>query len=262
MQQKPFRKKLFWHAGIKTMLSNAAAIHYASNGEQELVEGSLGLKHGVVIPLGAEIETSDKSVTEDPFIERFPALKDRPYVLVLSRLLETKGLDVLLDAFLSLAKRSEFQQWRLVFAGKGPAGYVASLERTASQQGASALVVFTGWLDGAIKKSALRNAALLALPSYHENFGLCVMEALACRVPVLVSPQVNLANEIDSAGAGWITPIEKKAIESALEHAFSCPEERLKRGRAGKNLAQMYSWARVATQLQDLYSSILVPTSA
>lgn len=260
MQQKPLRKKLFWHGGIKTMLANAAAIHYASHGEQRVVEESLGLKHGVVIPLGAEIENSEKSGADDPFIERFPALKDRPYVLVLSRLLQTKGLDVLLDAFLSLAKRSEFQEWRLVFAGNGPAAYVASLERTASQ-GAAGLVVFTGWLDGAIKKAALRNAALLALPSYHENFGLCVMEALACRVPVLVSPQVNLASEVESAGAGWIAPIEKQAIERALADAFSCPEERLKRGRAGKSLAQMYSWSRVATELQDLYASILAPAS-
>src|SRR4029079_17546448 len=105
-----------------------------------------------------------------------------PYVLVLSRLHPKKGLDVLIDAFLSLFQKEKLGTWRLVIAGDGPADCVAKLKAAASAQ--PDRVVFTGWLDEDKKHEVLAGASLLALPSYQENFGLCVMEALAHSVPV------------------------------------------------------------------------------
>ena len=58
-------------------------------------------------------------------------------------------------------------------------------------------ITFTGWLEGDKKNAMLGGASLLVLPSHQENFGLCVMEALSHSVPVLVSPNVNLAAEIE-----------------------------------------------------------------
>ena len=55
-------------------------------------------------------------------------------------------------------------------------------------------IVFTGWLEDDKKHAMLGGASLLALPSHQENFGLCVMEAMSHSVPVLVSPNVNLAD--------------------------------------------------------------------
>jgi glycosyltransferase involved in cell wall biosynthesis len=103
----------------------------------------------------------------------------------------------------------------------------------------------------------LLNASLLALPSYQENFGLCVMEALARSVPVLLSPHVNLANEIEAANAGWIAPVERQALTETLASALSNSGELAKRGRAGKLLSQRYSWERVATDLTELYTRIV-----
>ena len=122
--------------------------------------------------------------------------------------------------------------------------------RTAESAGA-------GWLDGAQKETVLNKASLLALPSYHENFGLCVMESLACGVPVLVSPQVNLAADIEAAGAGWVAEIEIGAIRSALEAALSSDEERSTRGVEGRTLAARFDWSVIAGRLTDLYSTIL-----
>jgi glycosyltransferase involved in cell wall biosynthesis len=103
----------------------------------------------------------------------------------------------------------------------------------------------------------LRDASLLALPSHHENFGLCVMESLACGVPVLISPHVNLAPEIKAASAGWIAEVNVAAIEQALAVAFSSEEERLTRGRNGKQLAVNYAWGNIAHQLCEVYSEII-----
>jgi glycosyltransferase involved in cell wall biosynthesis len=257
MKQKSLRKKVFWHGGIKKILTNAAAIHYTSNAEQQAVEESLGLNHGVVIPLGVNVTRKDDFAVVNDLPEQFSFLSTCSYVLVLSRLLPTKGLDVLLNAFLSLVKRQEFHTWRLVLAGDGPADYVESLKRTVERHHATKSVVFPGWLDGAKKAAALGNASLLALPSHHENFGLCVMESLVCGVPVLISPHVNLAPEIQAARAGWIAAVDKNSLEAALTDALSSEHERFQRGKNGQELARRYTWPTVAAKLAELYCDIV-----
>jgi glycosyltransferase involved in cell wall biosynthesis len=257
MKQKSLRKKVFWHGGIKKMLTGAAAIHYTSNAEKQEVEESLGLNHGVVIPLGVKLRNEYGSGLPTDLPESFSFFPGSPYVLVLSRLLPTKGLDSLLDAFLSLVKREEFHTWRLVLAGEGPAGYVDSLKGIVNHHQATKSVVFPGWLDGDQKAAALGNASLLALPSHHENFGLCVMESLACSVPVVISPQVSLAPEIQAAGAGWIAALDTKAIETALAEALGSEKERRRRGEAGRNLSESFAWPVIAEKISALYSSIV-----
>lgn len=255
MNQKSLRKKLFWKTIAKKMLTAAAAIHYTSLNEQQAVEQSLALNYGVVVPLGVE-ERANSGVGNNS-VEELADLGARPFVLVLSRLLPTKGLDILLDAFLSLITRPEFQSWRLVLAGEGPSEYVTSLRQTVAKRFASDFVVFPGWLNGEAKENALMNASLLALPSHHENFGLCVMEALAHGVPVLISPQVNLAPDIEAAGAGWVADVNRGALEAALADALSSQEELQRRGAAGRNLARQFTWAKIAAQLCDLYTSVV-----
>ena len=103
----------------------------------------------------------------------------------------------------------------------------------------------------------LGGSSLLALPSHQENFGLCVMEALAHAVPVLVSPNVNLAAEIVSANAGWVAAIDEDALAAKLAEALSDDDELMKRGRAGKQLSQKYSWESAAHGLAHLYRDVL-----
>jgi glycosyltransferase involved in cell wall biosynthesis len=243
MKQKAFRKRLFWSLAGASMLNGAAAVHYTSHAEKTATEDLLGVNHGRVIPLGVEAVAGSTN-----------GARPDPYVLVLSRLHPKKGLDVLIDAFIALTRRENFAPWRLVIAGDGPADHVALLKRKAAA--AENRIMFAGWLDGERKERMLRNASLLVLPSYQENFGLCVMEALARSVPVFLSPHVNLANEIADANAGWIAPVEAQALTDTLASALSSPEELAKRGRAGKLLSLRYSWERVATDLSDLYTRI------
>ena len=115
-------------------------------------------------------------------------------------------------------------------------------------------VLFPGWLDGAEKVSALRSADLLALASHQENFGLCIVESLACGIPVLVSTQVNLYREIEAARAGWVTPLNLKNLKEALRAALEDKEERRQRGLAGRELVRLrFSWPAIARELITLY---------
>ncbi|HEU5460201.1 MAG TPA: glycosyltransferase [Pyrinomonadaceae bacterium] len=250
MTQKSVRKRVFWQVAGKAMLRRAAAVHYTTDAEKNATESLLGLNHGKVIGLGIEIDGSAK----EELAQHFPALAQQPYALVMSRLHPKKGLDVLIDAFLSLVQREKFAHWRLVIAGDGPSDHVSKLkEMTAS----SDRILFTGWLDGEQKEAVLSGASLLVLPSHQENFGMCVMEALARSVPVLVSPHVNLADEIVLANAGWIATVDKDALTTRLAEALGDDEERLVRGRAGKQLSMKYSWESAAKNLKDLYVEVM-----
>ena len=244
MTQKSLRKRLFWQVSGKAMLQRAAFVQYTSQAEKLSTEGRMGLNHGKVIALGIETSTAINNVAE-----HFPELARDPYVLVLSRLHPKKGLDVLIDAFQSL----ETQHWRLVIAGDGPSEYVSRLKNKVKGEN----VLFTGWLEGERKEAVLNGASLLVLPSHQENFGLCVMEALAHSVPVLVSPSVNLATEIAAANAGWIATIHKDALAAKLAEALRDKEELARRGRAGRQLSQKYSWENAARDLTRLYQEIL-----
>jgi glycosyltransferase involved in cell wall biosynthesis len=257
MKQKSLRKLLFWQFAARQMLRGAAAVHYTAPAEQAATEQSLRLNHGQVVPLGIEPERDNGVVPMTDFAREFPPLRTSPYVLVLSRLHRKKGLDVFVDAFLALTRRAEFRQWRLVLAGEGPTDYVNLLKQKVSNQPGDPRVIFPGWLDGERKKSILRQASLLALPSHHENFGLCVLEAMAFGVPVFVSPQVNLAAEVEAADAGWIAPVAAGAIESTLAEALACEGELKRRGKAGRDLSQKFSWASVALRLNEMYLSVL-----
>jgi len=248
MTQKSLRKRLFWQVSGKAILQRAATVHYTSEAEKLSTEGLLGLNHGKVIALGIETSTAIDSVSD-----HFPELARDPYVLVLSRLHPKKGLDVLIDAFQTLVQTPQFSQWRLVLAGDGPAEYVSRLKSKVEGD----RILFTGWLDGERKNAVLSGASLLGLPSHQENFGLCVMEALAHSVPVLVSPNVDLATEIASVNAGWISAIDKDALTAKLAEALRDENELATRGRAGQKLSQKYSWESAARGLIQLYNDVL-----
>ena len=255
MTQKSLRKRVFWQVSGKKMLRRAAAVHYTTETEKLSTERLLGLNHGKVIALGIETNSAS-STTRDHLDHHFSSLANEPYALVLSRLHHKKGLDVLIDAFLSLVQVQKFAHWRLVIAGDGPADYVLKLKGIA---GSTDRIFFTGWLDGEKKNAVLSGASLLVLPSFQENFGLCVLEALSHSVPVLVSPHVNLAQEIVLANAGWIATVDKDALVSRLAEALGDEEERTRRGQAGKRLSQKYSWDSTAKSLMDLYNQVITP---
>ncbi len=258
LQQKPLRKQLLWHAGVKRMLHRAAAIHYTTAAEQRLAERPLGLRRGVVIPLGVDEELFGQACQSEDTRRRDRLFGSRnPYVLVIGRLHPKKRLDLLIDVFLELTSTPSYRHWRLVVAGDGEVEHVASLKQLVRQRGGDDRILFSGWLDGSDKRAALRGAAVLALLSAQENFGVVVAEALACGVPVLISTQVNLADEITAANAGWVVPLERQTVLKTLANVLLDEQERHTRGGAGRQLARAhFRWPGVAAELGRLYANL------
>lgn len=249
LRQKGLRKRLLWFWGVRRMLERANAIHYTTEEERRLAEETLGLDRGVVIPLGVE---------EELFQKDSPPLGGAPYVLILSRLHPKKGLEEFLKAFLDIVQKKEFREWKLLIAGEGEASYGARLKSVAKSHSENGTVLFAGWLEGEQKARALRGASLLVLPSYQENFGLAVAEAMACGVPVLVSQRVNLAKEIERARAGWVVELDEASLRQGLLEALGNEKERRLRGRCGLELAnRCFRWPVVAQELVTCYHRLL-----
>jgi glycosyltransferase involved in cell wall biosynthesis len=258
LKQKSLRKRLFWHLGVKRMLAEAAAIHYTSAEEKRLVETGLGLTGGVVVPNALDLSFINNQTGRQtgPFDAPQSEIGRSPYVLALSRIHPKKGFELLIESFAALKKSGLFGDWRLVFAGDGDAGYVDQLKTLARQRELNGDAIFAGWLDGDHKYAALKGASLLAMPSYQENFGISLIEAMACGVPVLVSPHVNLAPDIKRADAGWVAALHVDKLADALAEALGNEQERQRRGNNGRELASSYGSAEVATRLIDLYRNL------
>jgi glycosyltransferase involved in cell wall biosynthesis len=236
---------VLWMGGRRT-LAGAARIQYTTPDEQRLAEEALPwLPEGVVVPLGVdEWCFAEVSAPEVP-----------PYVLAMSRLDQKKGLELLIDAF-GDAATADRSRWRLVIAGGGEMGYVRSLYARAATGPAADRITFAGWVDGAQKRALVRGASLFASPSTQENFGLSLMESMAAGVPVLVSPGVNLASAIQTAGAGWVVTRDRAALAARLKAIFGDCHERARRGRQARALANQYRWEHSAQILVDVYRSV------
>jgi glycosyltransferase involved in cell wall biosynthesis len=256
LKQKSVRKRLSWQLGIKQMMSGAAAIHYTTAEEQRLVESELGLSRGVVVPNGIDLSFIKRQTKH--FDGREKEIDDKPYILALSRIHPKKGFELLIESFASLKRSRLFGDWRLVFAGDGEAEYVNQLKQLAQRSGLDGDALFLGWLDGDRKYAALKGASLLAMPSHQENFGISLIEAMACGVPVLVSQHVNLAPEIEQAGAGWVTALQEDQLTSVLAQALADEQELKRRGNKGRELAGSYGAEEVATKLIGLYQKLVL----
>jgi glycosyltransferase involved in cell wall biosynthesis len=224
------------------MLEEAAAVHYTTDEERRLAEGSLGLARGFVLPLGVD-ETLFAESAEAPPAGLVPGR----YVAFLGRLHVKKGLDLLVEALLAAP---DLAGWTLAVAGDGEPDELERLRALAGRDAGRLTLV--GWVAGARKRAFLAGAALVALPSRQENFGICVAEAMACGTPVLVSDKVNLAPEIRTAGAGWVTPLQLEPLREALRVALGDEPERRRRGAAGRALAERrFRWDAVADELVE-----------
>src|SRR5690606_29935476 len=124
--------------------------------------------------------------------------------------------------------------WRLVIAGDGLPAYVETLREAAARGAAADRIAFTGWVEGIDKRRLVTGATAFASPSAQENFGLSVMEAMAAGVPALVSPGVNLADEIHTASAGWVVERQPAALAACLTRIFDDALDRERRGLAAR----------------------------
>jgi glycosyltransferase involved in cell wall biosynthesis len=163
-------------------------------------------------------------------------------------------LDYLADSFAQLHARNP--EWQLVVAGPD-GGERAPFEQRVAGLNLNDSVRVIGPAYGGEKFALLRTAGCFCLPSRQEGFSIAILEAMACRVPVVVSENCHFP-EVAAVGAGRVVPLETGAIAAALlDVAAASSDERRQMGEAGRRLVEdRFTWDKVAARSVGAYENV------
>jgi glycosyltransferase involved in cell wall biosynthesis len=205
---KHAKKWLYWWLAERRILAASAAVLFTCEEERRLARQSFpgSSYRECVVTYGTAAPPDCPDPQRAAFLQLQPALRDQPFWLFLGRIHRKKNIEHLLAAYARLAAPGAPLP-RLVIAGPcADAGYLRRLQAQAAAACPAGAVLWPGMLAGNAKWGALRAAEAFVLPSHQENFGIAVVEALACGTPVLISDQVNIWREIAADGAGLVEP--------------------------------------------------------
>ncbi len=247
--------KTLYHAVAENeTLRRAASVHFTSDRERDLARSALPRgTRTCVIPLGVNL--TDYAMLPRRAVARssFGLPEEGLVCLFLGRLNHKKGLDILAPAFVRLC--DQVPHARLLLAGPDDDGLGEKFVHELAKAGAGDRVLRAGFLDGNGVKRALAAADVWVLPSYSENFGLAVVEAMAAGLPVVITDQVNIWSLVQSAHAGVVTACDVDSFfRGMLEVARQPAELRKAWGANGRSLCEReFGWDRIAERLEEVY---------
>jgi glycosyltransferase involved in cell wall biosynthesis len=233
-------KRLWIRAVERRTFAKAAAVHFTAQVEWDDARSiGIPLPNPFIVPNGIDVPPVDA-------VPRLPAT-----LLFLGRINWKKGLEFLLDAV------KEIADVQVVIAGNDDEELTPKLRAQAARNGIADRIDFRGPVVGGAKDELLRTSTALVLPSLSENFGNVVLEAMAVGMPVIVTPEVGLANDVQSAGAGIVTSNQPAALSAAIRRLLSDSEARMTMGSRGRELVQSrFTWDRVAAEMEQHYARI------
>lgn len=233
-------KKPMWHALQGKVMRKATAFHATSQGEYRELRDQ-GLRQPVaILPNGVDVGKAG-----------IEPVKKRKEVLFLSRIHPKKGIANLLQAWRDVAERHP--DWQLIIAGPDELDHTREMKTLANKLGVERCA-FPGPLYGADKQRAYRQSSLYVLPTYSENFGMTVAEALAAGTPAIVTKGAPWQG-LEPEGAGWWIDIGAEPLAAALDEAFSLPVEALEqKGAAARDwMIRDFSWAKIGEDMAEFY---------
>lgn len=231
----------------KAAIKKADCLHATAESEKENLL-KLGYNSRItVIPNGIDVES----------IVLKQSWKRNRQILFLSRIHVKKGIEFLLEAVAVLKER--LQGYTIYIAGEGDAAYIDQLKTKAQSSGIGQLVKFCGGVYGDEKWKLFRQADVFVLPTYSENFGIVVAEALACGTPV-VTTKGTPWEELQTYRCGWWTEIGTQPLVDALNEFLSLNESELEvMGKNGRRLVEeKYSAKKMAEDMVRLYGKVLM----
>jgi glycosyltransferase involved in cell wall biosynthesis len=255
IQKKKQLKKLYVELIERRNLAGAAAIHFTSDQEAK-VSARFGTKtRDLVIPLG--VKPTQKNY-QSAIRSQMGIPEDLPLVLFMSRIDPKKGLNLLLPALEKLLDK--WYKFHFVLAGTNPQDpdYEQKIKSQIENSPLRSHTTITGFVTGELKASLLQAADLFVLPSYYENFGIAVAEAMVAGIPVVISDQVHIWQQVSDSQSGWVGTTDVSSMFELLQQALQNPQERQLRGvNAQKYALEHFSWDAIARQIIQAYQQIL-----
>ena len=256
LNKKKQLKKLYAALLERPNIAGASAIHFTSHEEARISE-RFGVKtNDLIIPLGVTLPELKK--TPEAILSHLKIQPNVPIILFLSRIEPKKGLDILIPALEKvLATGLNFQ---FILAGSNPQDpeYETKIKQQIQSSSLAEKTIISGFVTGEIKTALLTKADLFVLPSYYENFGIAVAEAMAVGTPVVISKGIYIWEDVETAEAGWVGNGTIDEISSLIETALTNPQECQRRGLNAQNYAlTYYSWDAIAQQMIQAYQGLI-----
>lgn len=251
---KHAKKWLYWPWAEYRVLRDAATVLFTSEEERLMARRSFWLYRAreKVVSYGTQQPPQDAAALRAQFFAEHPQLAHRRLVLFLGRIHPKKGCDLLIKAL--PAALAQEPRLHLVMAGPDAVGWQAELQQLAASLGVAEHISWPGMLNGARKWGAFYASDVFALPSHQENFGISVAEALACRLPVLLSDKVNIWREVQADGAGLVGPDTAAGTQATLLQwlQMAPAANEAFRQRAHDSFSARYSIDAMARSLLDV----------
>lgn len=251
-----FKKRVYMALFARRWLAGARRIHCTADEELRQSQRFFPAGRGVVIPNLMDLAPFADPPGPDLARQKFPFLPaPRPVAVFLGRLHPIKGIDRLLDAAKILFDRGK--PFDIVLAGPPEsADYDRQLREQAQRLGLADSVHFVGMVSGPAKLSLLRACDLFVQPSHHENFGMSLVEALACALPVVTTHGVKIWPELERSGGAVITSAEPEPFAAALESVLFDRSRLQDMGRRGRAWVMDFLDAdRVRAQYEAMYAA-------
>jgi glycosyltransferase involved in cell wall biosynthesis len=236
-------------------LRAASALHFTT--EQEHSRSAfLGLAtNTIVVPNGLHWATYKQLPPRGVLRDQWK-IGHGPLVLFMGRLHPVKGFDLLIPAF--DAVRNNIPGAQLVIAGPENDNFGEQIRTWVRDRGLQNSVHFVGMLNDVEVVQAYVDADVVVLPSYTENFGMTIAEAMACGVPVAITTGVKIHDAVSRAKAGIVTDCDSMQLAHALETLLNDGQLRRKMGDAGRDFVkQNYTWPVVVNALDTAYESMV-----
>ncbi len=252
LQQGEIKKKLALKLYQYSDLKNADCLH-ATAPMEVLSIRALGLKNPVaMIPNGINLNEFPESVPVKSL--------GKKKILFLSRIHPKKGIENLIKAWL-LLDNSVREGWVIEIVGNGDFSYIQKLNKLIKSSKIEDEIHLLPPVFGEKKIELYRNASLFVLPTFSENFGVVIAEALASYTPVITTKGAPW-EDLDKFNCGWWIDIGVEPLKIALKEAMAYNvREIIEKGLNGRELVEnKYSINAVAKQMLELYSWILNDT--
>lgn len=265
LSQKKWKKKLAMTLYQRKDIKRSACVFTTAEMEALHVR-DLGVDVPmVVIPNGIETDGYPCRISKD---------KVKKQILFLSRIHIKKGIELLIDAFDRIIKKNaDMDDWTVAIVGNGEEGYIRELKRKVEDLNLRDKVKILAPVFGDAKVKLYQESSIFCLPSYSENFGMVIAEAMSCGVPCITTngtPWQLLNGEVSTMGAnldilgknrktGWCIDLNVDNLEKVLLEAMTMKTEALyEMGQKGNLLVQEnFNYKSVARKVMQLYSWLL-----
>ena len=249
LRQKTMKKKIALMLYQRNDINKAKCILATADMERDHLR-DLGFHNPIaVIPNGIDItEYKCREKSRKDYVKK--------QIIFLSRVHPKKGIEILIDAWKRLCRL--YPDWNIVVAGNGDSEYIESLKMRIKEQGLESAIKILPPIFGEDKYRLYCESSLFVLPTYSENFGMVIAEALSCGVPVITTTGTPW-QELNENGIGWCVELSVQTIADTLKKAISLGEDKLfEMGQKGSaHVRDKYSYQSVAKMNLLLYEYIL-----